>query len=196
MGKTHLMSAIGLQLRNHSSAKRVECISAEALFNRRLSFERKKGNYFYHNYYDSTDVLLIDDIQILARPRYKDNVLWSEFKAELLQLLYFFLRSNKLMVFTCELNSFKNDHLLNEIFNNSSAVEITELDTQTKRDLLKIFLNRREISLPESMVDYILNISKSENIRSLVAAATVIEFAKNYNNNIVDLAFVQNHFEN
>ena len=66
LGKTHLMQAVGHQVRERNRALRVSYLSAEKFTNEvihALRFERMVG---FRDKYRTVDVLLLDDIQFLA----------------------------------------------------------------------------------------------------------------------------------
>jgi chromosomal replication initiator protein len=65
MGKTHLMHAIGGQLRRNWSDFRVVYVSSEQFMNEMISSIRYNSMSSFHERFRSADALLIDDIQSL-----------------------------------------------------------------------------------------------------------------------------------
>lgn len=67
LGKTHLMHAVGNAAREHNPSCRVLYLSAEDFTNNFISALREKETFKFKNLIRSVDVLLLDDIQFIAR---------------------------------------------------------------------------------------------------------------------------------
>ncbi len=66
MGKTHLMHAIGRSLVDHYAGMKIIYTSSERFMNEMVTCIKSDRMQLFHKHYRSADVLLIDDIQILA----------------------------------------------------------------------------------------------------------------------------------
>ena len=66
VGKTHLMHAIGRELLDQYPSMRIVYTSSERFMNEMISCFRSDRMPAFHRHYRSADVLLVDDIQILA----------------------------------------------------------------------------------------------------------------------------------
>ena len=66
MGKTHLMHAIGRSLTDHYGGMKIIYTSSERFMNEMINCIKLDRMQMFHRHYRSADVLLIDDIQILA----------------------------------------------------------------------------------------------------------------------------------
>ncbi|MDZ7638850.1 MAG: chromosomal replication initiator protein DnaA [Bryobacterales bacterium] len=66
IGKTHLMHAIGLALGNASPGTRIVYTSSERFVNDMVTCIKTERMPSFHSYYRSADVLLVDDIHIIA----------------------------------------------------------------------------------------------------------------------------------
>ncbi len=66
MGKTHLMHAIGSELVNRYTKIKVVYTSSERFMNDMINCIKLDRMQMFHGHYRTADVLLIDDIQILA----------------------------------------------------------------------------------------------------------------------------------
>lgn len=68
VGKTHLLHAIGNTLEKEKPTLKIRYLPAERFFNECISFIRKgEMSQFRQKYRTNTDVLLLDDVQILGR---------------------------------------------------------------------------------------------------------------------------------
>ena len=66
MGKTHLMHAIGRELKDRYTSIRVVYTASEGFMNEMINCIKLDRMQFFHHHYRSADVLLVDDIHILA----------------------------------------------------------------------------------------------------------------------------------
>lgn len=66
IGKTHLMHAIGQTLKNRDQSLRIVYTSSERFMNEMISCFKSDRMPVFHRFYRSADVLLIDDIHVLA----------------------------------------------------------------------------------------------------------------------------------
>lgn len=66
MGKTHLMHAIGRALLDNFSGMRIVYTSSERFMNEMIACIKTDRMATFHQHYRSADILLVDDIQILA----------------------------------------------------------------------------------------------------------------------------------
>ena len=67
LGKTHLMRAIGHYILSYAPHKKVVYVSCEKFTNDFIDAIQNKTNISFRNKYRSADILLIDDIQFLAK---------------------------------------------------------------------------------------------------------------------------------
>lgn len=66
MGKTHLMHAIGRELMDRFASMRIIYTSSERFMNEMIACLRTNRMEHFHHRYRAADVLLVDDIQLLA----------------------------------------------------------------------------------------------------------------------------------
>lgn len=70
LGKTHLMHAIGNEIKRRYPSLRIMCITSENFLNLFVQAIRFKKNEEFRNTFRKVDVLLIDDIQFIQDNRY------------------------------------------------------------------------------------------------------------------------------
>lgn len=66
MGKTHLMHAIGAALSSNHGGMKIAYTTSERFMNQLIQCIRMERMPWFHQYYRQADVLLIDDIQVIA----------------------------------------------------------------------------------------------------------------------------------
>ena len=66
LGKTHLLHAIGNEIKNNDSEKNVLYVTAESFMNSFINSIKEENNVEFREKFRNVDVLLIDDIQFLA----------------------------------------------------------------------------------------------------------------------------------
>ena len=158
VGKTHLANAIGLAVKERYPEKRVLYISAN-LFTMQYSdaTQHNQRNDFL-NFYQSIDVLIIDDIQELAGKIQTQNTFFHIFN-HLHQL-------GKQLIMCCDREPSKlegmEDRLLSR-FKWGLVVEIEKPDFNLRKAILKHKIYKDGIIIPEDVIDYI-----AENVTSSV----------------------------
>jgi chromosomal replication initiator protein len=81
LGKTHLMQAVGNEIHRRDSGKRIEYITSESFTNEFISGIMKKKAGAFAEKYRAVDVLIIDDIQFLARAEKTQDEFFHTFNA-------------------------------------------------------------------------------------------------------------------
>ncbi len=73
LGKTHLVHAIGIEVKNHCPEKTVLYVTAEQFTNQFIDSIRNNNQNDFVHFYQMIDVLIVDDIHCLAgRPKTQD----------------------------------------------------------------------------------------------------------------------------
>jgi chromosomal replication initiator protein len=82
LGKTHLLHAIGNQIRLHQREARLAYVSAERFVNEMIdALQHRKMAQFRSKYRDSFDVLLMDDVQFIAGKETSEEEFFHTFNA-------------------------------------------------------------------------------------------------------------------
>ena len=158
VGKTHLANAIGNQVTALNPQARVLYVSANTF---KLQYQdATKTNRIpdFLNFYQSVDVLIVDDIQYFAGLKGTQDTFFHIFN--------YLQQSRKQLIFTCdrapvELKDIE-ERLLTR-FKYGLTAEITRPDYQLRRNILLSNMRRDGIALQENIVDFI-----AKNVRTSV----------------------------
>ncbi len=167
LGKTHLMHAIGNYIEKNSN-KKVLYITSETFVNEFIEITRKKENKsdfanidFFKKKYRGIDVLIVDDIQFLAKKTESQKEFFHTFNdlyGDEKQIIISSDRSpNDLKIF---------EDSLRTRFNWGLTVNIYPPDFDLKVAILKRRINAENIDVPDNVVEYMAS-NIGTDIRSL-----------------------------
>ena len=164
LGKTHLMHAIGNQIRQVNPEANVLYVNCERFVSDMVrALQHSKMNEF-KNSYRSLDVLLVDDIQFLADKSRSQEEFFHTFNS-----LY---EADAQMVITCDRFPREIEGLEDRIRSRLGwglAVDIKPPDLETRVAILNIKAEQVNVVLPEDVAFFIAERFKS-NIRELEGA--------------------------
>ena len=175
VGKTHLIQAIGIKIRENNPLARILYVSAR-LFESQYTVASHNGkiNEFI-NFYQSIDTLIIDDIQdLIDKPRTQGTFFH----------IFNHLHQNQKQIILssdCCPTQLKGmtDRLLSR-FKWGMTVELERPDLQLRRNVLRLKADQDGLRLPEEVMDFIAeNVTDSVRelegiVVSLLAHATVM----------------------
>lgn len=158
VGKTHLANAIGNQVRLLNPQARVLYVSANTF---KLQFQDARNNNRipdFLNFYQSVDVLIVDDIQYFATLKGTQDTFFHIFN--------YLQQSRKQLILTSDRSPIElkdiEERLLTR-FKWGLSAEITRPDYALRRNILLNKMRRDGIQLSDDVVDYI-----AENVRESV----------------------------
>ena len=164
LGKTHLMHAIGNQIRQRNADTNILYVNCERFVSDMVkALQHSKMNEF-KNYYRSLDALLIDDIQFLADKNRSQEEFFHTFNS-----LY---ESKAQMVITCDRYPKEIEGLEDRIRSRLGwglAVDIKPPDLETRVAILNIKAEQANVIVPDDVAFFIAERFKS-NIRELEGA--------------------------
>lgn len=185
VGKTHLVNAIGTRLKELHPEKRVLYLSAH-LFQVQFtdSIRHNTFNDFMH-FYQSIDVLIIDDIQEmigLEKTQYAFFHIFNHLRQNGRQII---LTSDRPPVSMQGME----DRLLTR-FKSGLLAELEKPEVQLRKDILRSKIKHDGLEIPEDVIDYISqNVSNS--VRELEGVIhSLLAYSVVYNKD-VDLDFAQ-----
>ena len=175
VGKTHLMQAIGIKVKEENPRARVLYLTARVFENQYTDAVRKNKVNDFINFYMSIDVLLLDDIQEFIGKNATQNTFYHIFNH-----LY---NHHRLLVMTSDCRPSEMDGFIPRLMNRFKAgmtVELEKPDYQLRREVLYRKAQQDGLEIPAEVLDYIAtNVTESVRelegiIVSLLAHATVL----------------------
>src|SRR5690606_38864284 len=192
LGKTHLVQAIGNEIKNGPDNKFVLYVSSEKFVNQFMDSIKDGNVKSFTNFYMQVDVLIIDDIQFLAG---KDRT------QEMFFHIFNHLHQNKkqiIMTSDCPPRDLKGleERLLSR-FKWRLTADLQMPDFETRVAIIKKKMQAEGIYIPEDVLEYLAytvdtNVRELEGVLiSLIAHASLnraeidLDLAKNIMKNIV-----------
>ena len=164
MGKTHLMHAIGRSLLDHYGSMRIVYTSSERFMNEMISCIKTERMPQFHRHYRSADVLLVDDIQILAGKERTQEEFFHTFNE-----LYDHQKQIVISSDSAPKNTPGLVERLRSRFEWGLMVDIQPPDLETKMAILDKKAESEGVELPEDVRIFIATKTKS-NVRELEGA--------------------------
>lgn len=162
MGKTHLLHAAGNHIREQYRSLKITYISAERFLNECVSaLRRHEMDKFRQKYRENSDILLVDDVQYIARG--------EAVQEEFFHTVNNFIDMRKQVILASDRMP-KDIHGLEDRsrtrLERGLIADITMPDLETRIAILRYKAEKYNIRLPEDVVNYIARISK-RSIREL-----------------------------
>jgi chromosomal replication initiator protein len=164
MGKTHLMHAIGRELLDQYASMKVVYTSSERFMNEMILCLRTNRMPLFQRHYRSADVLLVDDVQILAGKERMQEEFFHTFNE-----LY---DHQKQIVISSDSTPKSTPGLVERLrsrFEWGLMVDVQPPDLETKMAILDKKAELEGVQLPEEVRIYIATKTKS-NVRELEGA--------------------------
>jgi len=176
LGKTHLVQAIGNEVARRYPKQNVLYVTTEKFTNQMIEAIRNNSVNDFVNFYQSIDVLIMDDIQFLAN-RQKTQDLFFHIFNQLHQ-------SNKQLIMTSDRVPRDLEGITERLlsrFKWGLTADITAPDLETRMAILEAKMSREGIDIPPDVIEYICyniknNIRELEGVLiSLTAKSSIID---------------------
>ncbi|MFK7953909.1 MAG: chromosomal replication initiator protein DnaA [Ekhidna sp.] len=192
LGKTHLVQAIGNQIRNEDSSKKIVYVASEKFTNQFIDSLKNNNVQSFISYYREVDVLILDDVQFL-----RDKEKTQEIFFHIFNHLH---QAGKQIIMTsdCAPKDLKGlQERLVSRFKWGLTADLLQPAFETRMAIIQTKIEEDGIYIPEEVIEYIAytvdtNIRELEGvIVSLIAHASLtrvdvnLELAKRVLKNIV-----------
>ncbi len=188
MGKTHLLHAIGNALRSRRDSVQVLYVTSEQFTNAYIEAIRKRGDALevFRRKYRKVDVLLIDDVQFMARADKTQEEFFHTFNA--------LFESGKQIVLSadCPANQITNmDDRLKTRFSQGMTVELSAPCYEMRMAILRQkMLKWKQNLLSEEVIQFLArNITQS--VRALEGALVRTSTIASFSNCCPSIAFLR-----
>jgi len=168
LGKTHLMHAIGNQVRRDFPHKRVVYVQTEQFVNEFISCIQLNEFDEFRNHYRLADMLLIDDIQFIESKERMQVEFFYTFNA--------LFESGKNIVFTCDRPPQNLTSLVDRLrtrFVSGLTIDITPPDYETRIAILKNLAKTQGVVISHDILEYIAD-NITSNVREIEGAFKTI----------------------
>ncbi|MBW7875926.1 MAG: chromosomal replication initiator protein DnaA [Candidatus Cloacimonetes bacterium] len=184
LGKTHLLHAIGNQIKKDFPNKVVRYISCETLLNEFVETIHSK-NYAKFRRIREVDALLVDDIQFLSNKESFQEEFYHSFNRLFEQEKQIVLASDRTP------NQIKNlnDRLMSR-FKGGSVADIQLPDLETRMAIIKNLVLQHGIPMSNDAIEY-LAISVSSNVRDIRGAFITVATQVSFRNREADRTLIQ-----
>ncbi|KAA6342062.1 Chromosomal replication initiator protein DnaA [termite gut metagenome] len=185
VGKTHLVNAIGTSVKEKYPNKRVLYISAYLFQIQYTDSVRNNTTNDFINFYQTIDVLIIDDIQEFAGVTKTQNTFFHIFNH--------LHQNRKQLILTSDRAPILLQGLEERLLTRFKWGMVAELDKPTfelRRDILKKRMRRDGIEFPPDVIDYIAE-NVSESIRDLESVVISLIAHSTVYNKEIDLSLAE-----
>jgi chromosomal replication initiator protein len=177
LGKTHLLQATGNEVLKKYRDKKVSYTTADKFITEYVTAVKKRKVEALREKYREVDVLIIDDVQFLAKKEQTQNELYNIFN-----LLY---DANKQIVISWDRAPKELENLeprLRSRFEWGITVDIGKPDFETRLAILQEKAREREFMIPHDVAEFIAA-NVTENIRELegILNQLIAEFELTWN---------------
>lgn len=168
LGKTHLLQAIGNALKEKGGAKKIQYLSSEKFTNEFIQAVRGQKIKEFRDKYRKADVLLIDDVQFIAKKERTQEEFFHTFNS-----LY---ENGGQIVLTSDRPPKSIDDIderLRSRFQGGMTADIGYPELEMRVLILKEKVKERGVVLPDNAIQYIAECVKN-NIRELEGALNIV----------------------
>lgn len=176
LGKTHIAQAIGNEVLRLNSEKRVLYVTMERFTNQVVQSIKNNAVNDFMNFYQFIDVLIVDDIQFLAKRTKTQEIFFNIFNA---------LHQNGKQIIMTSDRAPKDiqdveDRLISR-FKWGLSADLQFPDFETRLAILQAKIEKEGVSLPQDVIDFVCyniknNIRELEGVVvSMIAQATLAD---------------------
>ncbi len=181
VGKTHLVNAIGNRVKEMNPEARVLYVSAHLFMIQYGDASRRNSRNDFIHFYQSIDVLIIDDIQELSGESRKGT------QEAFFHIFNHLQQTHHQLIMTSDRPPVELDDIEDRLltrFKWGLVAELQKPDAKLARKILASKIRQNGLSFPKEVVDYIAE-NASENIRDLEGVVNaILAYSVVYNSDI------------
>ena len=181
LGKTHLMQAIGNELRQRNPSLAICYVTAEEYLNEYVNYMKENNIPAFRNKYRNVDVLLIDDVQFFQKGKQVQEEFFNTFNA--------LHQGKKQIVMTSDVapkNLPSIEERLISRFEGGMMQEIESPSYETRLAILKKKAESMNTNVPLSALEFIADNIKSH-VRAMEGALSKVDvFQTSFPNTILN----------
>lgn len=186
LGKTHLLQAIGNKFHELYPDKKVLYTTSEKFTYELINAIREKSNREFRNKYRTVDLLLVDDVQFLAKKEVTQEEFFHTFNA-------IYDAENQIVLTSDRLPS-ETPHLTDRIkgrFSMGLLADVQPPDYETRIAILKSKIENEYFTFDEEIIEYVANNIRS-NVRDLEGAVKrILAYAGIERTNTISIELAQ-----
>ncbi len=161
VGKTHLLQAIGIKIKETQPRARVLYVTARVFENQYTTAVRSNKVPDFINFYQSIDVLLMDDIQEFAGKQGTQNTFFHIFNH--------LHQNQKQLIMTSDCRPADMDGMIPRLisrFKWGMTVELAKPDYELRRRVLELKASQDGLDIPADVLDFVAT-HVTESVREL-----------------------------
>jgi chromosomal replication initiator protein len=163
LGKTHLLVAIGHHMHRLSPQLRVKYVTSESFMAEFIKAVRERQGYQFAARYRDVDVLLVDDIQFLAKREETQTEFFHTFNALHEKERQIVIASDR------PPQELGMEERLQSRFRLGLCVDVQPPDLETRIAILQLKAQRESVHVPDDVIEFIAS-KFDQNIRELEGA--------------------------
>lgn len=185
VGKTHLANAIGVMAKKMHVDKRVLYVSANTFLIQYTDAVRNNTQNDFLNFYQTIDVLIMDDIQEFAGKTATQNTFFHIFNH--------LHQTGKQLILTADRSPMQMEGMEPRLltrFKWGLSTEIEKPDFELRKEILKNKIYRDGLEIPENVVDFIAE-NVTDNVRDLEGVLISLLAHSTLSNKPIDLQLAE-----
>jgi chromosomal replication initiator protein len=163
LGKTHLIVAIGHHMHRLAPRLRVKYVTSESFMAEFIKAVRERQGYQFAARYRDVDVLLVDDIQFLAKREETQTEFFHTFNALHEKERQIVIASDR------PPQELGMEERLQSRFRLGLCVDVQPPDLETRIAILQLKAQRERVHVPDDVIEYVAS-KFDQNIRELEGA--------------------------
>ncbi len=182
LGKTHLIQAVGNEIKNKFPDKKVLYTTLEKFANDYISAVQNNRATSFREKYRKYDFLIMDDIQFISTK--------EKTQEELFHLFNTLYEQNKNIIFSSDKHP---NHIvgiedrLKTRFNAGMTIDVQEPDFESRLAILKEKTNQLKVEITDEVLSFLAS-SITSNIRELEGVLNIITMHAELKNKVIDVS--------